>query len=209
MAEYLGINEKKIYYLAKTGKIPCTRVTGKWTFPKGLIDRWIEEDAGGRVRNGRDTGRTFILAAGSDDPSLGVLRDLYTSRMRPASLFWATVGSTAGLEAIRDRVADLALAHLLDAATGEYNLPYLQRVLPSGAAVIPLFHRELGLLARPGNPLGLRTIADLARPGVRIINRQEGSGTRLYLDQELGHLGISRNGSMDMRRLLPRTWSWE
>lgn len=49
VARYLGINEKKIYFLAKAGKIPCTRVTGKWTFPKKLIDRWIEESASGLV----------------------------------------------------------------------------------------------------------------------------------------------------------------
>ena len=49
VARYLGINEKKIYFLANTKKIPCTRVTGKWTFPKQLIDRWIDESASGSV----------------------------------------------------------------------------------------------------------------------------------------------------------------
>src|SRR6266508_2317628 len=71
VAGYLGINEKKVYFLAKARKIPCTRVTGKWTFPKKLIDRWIEETASdlvGQPRNVEE--RSFILAAGSDDPSL-------------------------------------------------------------------------------------------------------------------------------------------
>lgn len=191
VAEYLGINEKKVYYLAKTGKIPCTRVTGKWIFPKRLIDQWIEESARGAVRNKKgEEQRQFLLAAGSDDPSLGILRDLYTTRMTPTSLFMATVGSSAGLAAIRDGVADFALAHLLDAATGEYNLPFVKQTLPSGAAVVALFHRELGLLVRPGNPLGLRTIADLTRTGIRMINRQKGSGTRVYMDQEFARLGI-------------------
>ncbi|MFQ5880914.1 MAG: substrate-binding domain-containing protein [Candidatus Methylomirabilales bacterium] len=190
VAGYLGIHEKKVYYLAKTGKIPCTRVTGKWIFPKRLIDQWIEESARGPVRKPREEQRPFLLAAGSDDPSLGILRELFTSRLTPTSLFLATVGSSAGLAAIRDGVADFALAHLLDPATGEYNLAHVQQVLPSQAAVVPLFYRELGLVVRPGNPLGLRTVADLVRTGLRIINRQKGSGTRLYLDQELGRLGI-------------------
>lgn len=190
VAKYLGINEKKVYYLAKTGKIPCTRVTGKWTFPKKLIDQWIEENSKGSPGGKRAEQRQFLLAAGSDDPSLGILRDLYASRTTPASLFMATVGSSAGLKALQDGVADFALAHLLDPATGEYNLPFLRQMLPSGAAVVALFHRELGLAVKSNNPLGIRTIADVARSGIRIINRQKGSGTRLYLDQELTRLGI-------------------
>lgn len=189
VADYLGIHEKKVYYLAKRGKIPCTRVTGKWIFPKNLIDQWIEESARGLGRRRRQDDQPFLLAAGSDDPSLSVLRELYTGRLA-ASLFLATTGSTAGLVAIRDGVADIALAHLLDPLTGEYNLPYVREFLPSGAVAVLLFYRQLGLVVGPGNPLGVRTVADLVQPGLRIINRQQGSGTRLYLDQELARLEI-------------------
>lgn len=190
VAKYLGINEKKVYYLAKSGKIPSTRVTGKWTFPKKLIDEWLEESSKGTSRGKREEQKQFLLAAGSDDPSLGILRDLYTSRKPPTSLFMATIGSSGGLEAIRDGVADLALAHLLDPTTGEYNLPFIQKAIPAGVAVVALFHRELGLLLRPGNPLGLRTLGDLTRAGVRMINRQQGSGTRHYFDQQFSRLAI-------------------
>lgn len=190
VAGYLGINEKKVYYLAKAGKLPCTRVTGKWVFPRKLIDEWIEENSRGVARSNREEQRDFLLAAGSDDPSLGILRELYAARTKPASFFMATVGSSAGLAAIQAGVADFALAHLLDPKTGEYNLPFIQKTIPSGAAVVPLFHRELGLVLRAGNPLGFRTLADLARTGVRIINRQQGSGTRHYLDQEFSRLGV-------------------
>jgi len=134
------------------------------------------------------------LAAGSDDPSLGVVRELYAARRGPATFFVATVGSTAGLAAMRDGVADLALAHLRDPHTGEYNLPYLESAVPSGAAVVVLFHRDLGLVTRTGNPLGLRAVGDLTRPGLRFINRQDGSGTRLYLDQQLARLGVDPGG---------------
>lgn len=190
VAAYLGIHEKKVYYLVKAGKIPCTRVTGKWIFPKNLIDQWIEESATGPMKKRREEERPFLLAAGSDDPSLGILQELYLRRRTSISLFLATVGSSAGLEAIGDGVADLALAHILDPATGEYNLPYLRKILPSGATAVSLFYRELGLVVRPENPLGLRTVADLVRTGLRIINRQKGSGTRIYLDQELDRLGM-------------------
>jgi excisionase family DNA binding protein len=193
VAAYLGIHEKKVYYLVKAGKIPCTRVTGKWTFPKNLIDQWIEESTTGPVRRQRKEEKPFLLAAGSDDPSLGILQELYIKNRAPTSFFLATVGSSAGLVAIRDGVADLALAHLLDQETGEYNLPYLREIIPSGATAVSLFNRELGLVVRAGNPLGLRKLPDLVRTGLRIINRQKGSGTRVYLDQELVRLGIEPN----------------
>jgi putative molybdopterin biosynthesis protein len=189
LAKYLGINEKKAYYLAKAGKLPCTRVTGKWVFPKKLIDEWIEENSRGAVGHKEEKQRDVLLAAGSDDPSLGILRDLYVSRKISVSLFMATTGSSAGLVALRDGVADFAFAHLLDRETGEYNLPFVERAIPSGAAVVPLFHRQLGLLLQRGNPFGVRSIADLVETNLRLINRQQGSGTRHYLDQELSSLG--------------------
>jgi putative molybdopterin biosynthesis protein len=192
IARYLGINEKKIYAMAKAGAIPCTRVTGKWVFPKRLIDQWIEESATSLVQSrGKEERRHFLLAAGSDDPSLGIMRDLYGARTAPAALFMAPVGSSAGLAAIREGVADLAMAHLLDHETGEYNLPFIKRLLRSEVVVASLFYRELGLLVRPGNPKGLASISDLVQRGVRIINRQKGSGTRHYFDLELGRLSLS------------------
>lgn len=189
VAAYLGIHEKKVYYLAKAGRIPCTRVTGKWIFPKALIDQWIEESAKGPGWR-KEEDRPVLLAAGSDDPSLGILTELYARRRDCPSFFLATVGSSAGLVALRDGVADLALAHVRHPETGEYNLPYLGSTIPFGAAVVPLFHRELGLITRPGNPFGIRSMADLTRGGLRFINRQDGSGTRIFVDQELARLGI-------------------
>jgi putative molybdopterin biosynthesis protein len=192
VARYLGINDKKIYFLAKAGKIPCTRVTGKWTFPKKLIDQWIEESASGLVaRKVKTEERVFLLAAGSDDPSLGILHDLYEAQTQPASFFITTIGSTGGLTAIRSGVADFATAHLLEPArTGGEDLA-VQELLPSDTVVVELFYRELGLLVAAGNPKEIKSLRDLARPKLRIINRQPGSGTRIYLDQEFSRARLN------------------
>jgi putative molybdopterin biosynthesis protein len=191
VARYLGINEKKVYFLAKSGKIPCTRVTGKWTFPKKLIDQWIEESASGLVtREASAEERVFLLAAGSDDPSLGILHDLYEAQTQPAAFFMTTVGSTGGLAAIRSGVADFATAHLLEPARANANENTF-RLFPPDAVILELFYRELGLLVASGNPKGIKSIRDLARPKLRIINRQPGSGTRIYLDQELACLRLN------------------
>ena len=191
VARYLGINEKKVYFLAKAGKIPCTRVTGKWTFPKKLIDRWIEESASGLLQTkSKSEERTFLLAAGSDDPSLGILRDLFEQRTQPASFFMGTVGSSSGLAAVRNGVADIATSHLFDAGSGEYNLPFIRNLGSLQAVVVQLFYRELGLVVPRGNPKEIRSITDLSRRKVGLINRQAGSGTRVYLDHEVARLKI-------------------
>lgn len=190
VARHLGINEKKVYFLAKSGKIPCTRVTGKWTFPKKLIDQWIETSASGVIEgNAKKEERGFLLGAGSDDPSLGILHDLYEAQTQTASFFMTTVGSAGGLAAIRSGVADFATAHLLEPARSSSNQTVLE--FPADTIIVEFFYRELGLLVPPCNPKGIKSIRDLARPKLRIINRQPGSGTRIYLDQELTRARLS------------------
>jgi putative molybdopterin biosynthesis protein len=135
-----------------------------------------------------------IVAIGSHD----LVLDLAASALRAVdplvTLASSNVGSLGGLVALRDGLCHIAGSHLLDPATGEYTLPYLDRVFGSAAgevAVVRLVYRSQGLLVAPGNPLRLGGIADLARPGVRYVNRQRGAGTRVLLDHHLGVLGLS------------------
>jgi putative molybdopterin biosynthesis protein len=135
-----------------------------------------------------------VVAIGSHD----LVLDLAASALRAVdplvTLASSNVGSLGGLVALRDGLCHIAGSHLLDPATGEYTLPYLERVFGPAVgdlAVVRLVHRSQGLLVAPGNPLGLGGIADLARPGVRYVNRQRGAGTRVLLDHHLGLLGLS------------------
>ena len=101
------------------------------------------------------------------------------------------VGSLDGLVALRQGLARLAGCHLLDADTGQYNLPYVRHFFPDRPmAVFTLAYRQQGLLVAPGNPLGLRGLQDLARQDVLLVNRNLGSGTRLWLDRQLRLLGL-------------------
>ena len=96
-----------------------------------------------------------------------------------------------GLIALRDGLCHLAGSHLLDPETGAYTLPYVDQVLAGREiAVVRLVHRRQGLLVAAGNPLGLGGVGDLARPGLRYVNRQRGAGTRVLLDYELTRAGI-------------------
>jgi putative molybdopterin biosynthesis protein len=127
-----------------------------------------------------------IVAIGSHD----LILDLAASELRatdPAvTLASGNVGSMGGLIALRDGLCHVAGSHLLEPETGEYTLPYVDRLLGDRpVAVVRLVHREQGLIVEAGNPLGLHGVADLARPGVRYVNRQRGAGTRVLLDYEL------------------------
>jgi len=194
VASYLGIHEKQVYALIKTGRMPATRVTGKWIFPKKVIDGWIEANAKSgleqaRQKSGRIPGA--LLASGSNDPVLDILQTCLRKAHPEFFIFSANTGSMEGLSALEKGYTDIAWAHLFDPETGEYNIPYLDKLVPGvKAVVVNLFYRELGFVIARGNPLGISGFADLARKGVRFVNRQPGSGTRLLLDHHLEKAGI-------------------
>lgn len=130
-----------------------------------------------------------VLAIGSHDPMLDLLADYLARRYPGHRLTSANVGSMGGLVALKRGVAHLAGMHLLDEATGEYNLPYIKQRLPNvDVAVITFAEREQGLIVASENPLNISSIEDLTR--VTFMNRQRGSGTRLLLDHELSQQGI-------------------
>ena len=100
-------------------------------------------------------------------------------------------GSLGGLMALAQGTADLAGAHLWDGETNTYNAPFVQRVLPGRPIyLVGLAYRALGLVVPPGNPQAITGLADLSRPGVQLVNRQAGSGTRVWLDRQLQTLGV-------------------
>ncbi len=195
VANYLGIHEKQVYALIKAKRIPATRVTGKWIFPKKLIDEWIEKNARQGLAEVRQRSQKIsgaLLAAGSNDPILDMLKTYLRRSFPEIYIFSANIGSIDGLKALNDGLTDMAWTHLFEPETGEYNIPYLSRLLPKiKAVVVNLFARELGFLVAPGNPLRIKGFADLARKKIKFVNRQEGSGTRVLLDYNLKKLQIS------------------
>ena len=194
VASYLGINEKQVYVLIKAGRIPGTRVTGKWVFPKKLIDEWIEENARGGLHQARERSRSMegaLLASGSNDPVLDFLLTGMRHSHPDFYFFCANTGSTEGLKALGGGYTDIAWTHLFDQESGRYNVPFIPEYLPDMKAVlVHLFRREIGIVAAPGNPLGIAGIEDIAGKKVRFVNRQTGSGTRILLDYHIGRLGI-------------------
>jgi putative molybdopterin biosynthesis protein len=135
--------------------------------------------------------RQTVVAIGSHDLALDLVSNAMARRMPGASLASANVGSLGGLLALARGEAHLAGAHLLDEQTGDYNVSYIQQYLAERRIVlVHLAGRVQGLIVPRGNPKGLSSLADLARPDVLFVNRQRGAGTRVLLDYQLGLLGI-------------------
>lgn len=132
--------------------------------------------------------RHSVVALVSHDLAVEILA---AGGVPDVSLAAAVAGSLDSLIGMRQGLADIAGCHLLDTDTGEYNIPYAKHLFPDrDIMVVTLAHREQGLMLAPGNPLGIRELADVAEKGVRLANRNRGSGTRMAIDRELARAGI-------------------
>jgi molybdate-binding protein/DNA-binding XRE family transcriptional regulator len=109
---------------------------------------------------------------------------------RGVELVWAQEGSQAALAGLALGQAHVAGCHLFDAGTGRYNTPWVARLVPFPCTVVGFAVWQQGLIVAPGNPRQLHAVADLARPGVRLVNREPGAGARLVLDTALQQAGI-------------------
>ena len=131
-----------------------------------------------------------LLMSGCD-PAVAILADWLARRRSPVHAVALSCSSREALRALVDGRAHVAGVHLRDRKTGVYNLAPISRAVGHRRSMVVNFARwELGLATAPGNPLAIRGFADLARPGLRIVNREDGSGARSALDQALGELGL-------------------
>lgn len=133
-----------------------------------------------------------ILFTGSNDLTIGVLDDQLRAHYPELRISASNIGSLGGLVALKRQEAHIIGTHLLDPATGQYNLPDLKKQkLLSQVVVMNLVIREQGLIVPKGNPKKIKGIKDLARKDVTFINRQPGAGTRILLDYKLAKLKIA------------------
>jgi molybdate-binding protein/DNA-binding transcriptional regulator YhcF (GntR family) len=133
-----------------------------------------------------------IRIVGSHDLALNILLDLLRQRVEGLKTEVTHAGSLGGLIALQEERADLAGTHLLDEETGEYNYPYIKRILPGREiAIVNLSFRIQGLMFAKGNPRKIKRLDDLRRGDIVFVNRQKGSGTRVLLDLQLKRQGIA------------------
>ncbi len=198
-ASYLRLSERKLYELVANAAVPCTKVTGKWLFPKAALDRWLA--AGLLAPAGLTLGASPPVVGGSHDPLLE--RALRDSGCELASL---PEGSESGLQRLaRGEVLAAAIhLHRLD-GDDEVANPEAVASMPGlhDAVVIAFSRREQGLLVAAGNPLGLTSMATIAARGARLALRPQGAGAQLLLLALLARAGLTFDRMKTVKPVCP------
>jgi len=184
-----------VYSLINEKGLPATKVTGKWMFPLRLVEEWLEMNIlnyrQSELDMSSDTGR--LLLAGSDDPLFQQTLTLFHERGFGTIAFFSNLGSMGGLKCLRRGLCHIGVCNLLQDDNQEYNFDFADRELERPPVFVNFSKREQGILLQKGNPKNIKSISDLARPEVRIVNRPLGTGTRLLLDYEIAKSDISTN----------------
>ena len=191
VAVFLKVNEKMVYSLISEKGLPATKVTGKWLFPLDLVEQWVEA---GTV-NYPESSITLppyhglILIAGSNDLLLDKLISFFNSNFEEHMAMFGFTGSMGGLRALRKNCCHIAASHLV-ADNEEYNFPFIPKEMSPMPAVVNFCMREQGIIVQKGNPNNIKSVADIAQKGIKVVNRGLGTGTRQLFDKELKKAGF-------------------
>ena len=198
-AEYLRLSERKLYELVATGALPCTKVTGRWLFPKAALDRWL---ASGLITPaGMTPSPRPPIVGGSQDPLLE-----WALRESGCGLASLPEGSEAGLLRLSRGEVTAAAIHL-HRLEGDDESANVETVAQApglhDAVVIAFARREQGLLVAPGNPLKLADIGKLAASRARLAQRPAGAGAQLLLLAILARAGIGADALALVKPVCP------
>ena len=191
-AQYLNINEKMVYSLIADKGLPATKVTGKWLFPKHLVEQWIETNTSNYPNSliQLPPYQGLLIITGSNDPLLDKTLHLFNAMHSNQVAVFGNLGSMGGLRALRQNLCHIAASHLLQEDENEYNFDYATQELDAMPAIVNFCRREQGILVSKGNPKNIQVVNDFADTEVKIVNRPLGTGTRLLLDRELKKAGV-------------------
>ena len=183
LAELLRIKERKVYDLASSGAVPCSKVTGKLLFPEGAVRRWLSQGQTGPETAPRARPNVVL---GSHDPLLD-----WALRQSCCGLASFFDGSQDGLDRFAAGEGIATALHLFDAASGEWNVAPVERQF-AGAPVVLLAiaTRQRGLVVRRGEEKRFVDLASLA--GRRVTPRQDGAGTQVLFDHLARRAGLEQ-----------------
>jgi excisionase family DNA binding protein len=176
-AAYLRLSERKLYELVADGAVPCSKVTGRWLFPKTALDRWVASGMPSALKSLEEAAPPIV--GGSTDPLLE-----WALRESGCGLASLPEGSEAGLRRLARREVIVAAIHLHapDQDSASANIEAV-RHLPGlhDAVVIAFVRREQGLVVAPGNPHDIGSIRQIRHAGLRMAQRQDGAGAQSLL----------------------------
>jgi putative molybdopterin biosynthesis protein len=198
-ADYVRLGERKLYELVTAGAIPCSKVAGKWLFPRHELDLWVLSGLA----------RPAGMVAADPPPIIGGSQDdllEWSLRESGSGLASLTEGTARGVDRLLRGEVIAAAIHfhsdtMTEASVDDANIAAV-RAMPGlhDAVLVGLARREQGLLLAPGNPKQLHSLSDVLASGAKMAIRQPGAGAQMLLDMLLTRAGAARN---DLRRLEP------
>ena len=193
VAKFLGINEKMVYTLISDKGLPASKVTGKWIFPRHLVEQWVESSTVNYPQNHKvlPPYDGLLVIAGSNDILLEKTLSIFNSRHPGQLAVFGNLGSVGGISALRRSLCHVATSHLLQENDDDYNFDFLQRRFDRLPVVVNFCKRDQGIILPKNNPRKILTVKDLGKPGIRVVNRSLATGTRLLFDRELKQAGIA------------------
>lgn len=188
VADYLNLNEKKVYALVNEGKIPATKVTGKWMFPRELVDRWMLDSTHGGLLTDR------LIIGGSDDPLLYriVLQSAQNCGAH-ALISYTPTSTRSGLDLLHAHRLDACCMHWGPNTESHTRHPAILRQYTQHQnwVLIRAFRREQGLMVNPRVLSYTHDEQDLFDPQFRWALRQSGAGAQRFLMEILGQHGLN------------------
>lgn len=187
IARFLNINEKMVYSLISEKGLPATKITGKWLFPKHLVEQWVENETINfpKTNDPLPPYHGLLIITGSNDILLDRAISLFNQSQKEHMAVFGNVGSLGGISALRRNLCHVATSHLLDENDEEYNFGHINEELDKLPAIVNFCKREQGLILAKGNPKKIENVDDLLKNDVRIVNRPLSTGTRLLFDREI------------------------
>ncbi len=203
VARILKISRFTVYELIKRGELTAYRIGRKVRVEEKDLEQYKQNAKGCcspylrqstvRENNTAPEKRDGFIICGQD-LALDILSRQLEKQFPEGRFLRRYTGSIDGLMALYHGMANLVTAHLWDGDTGEYNLPYIRRILPGHKTLVyNLVYRMEGFYVAKGNPKEIYTWTDLTRPDIRFINRECGSGARVLLDEQIRLLNIEHS----------------
>ncbi|MGV8980171.1 substrate-binding domain-containing protein [Clostridium sp.] len=219
VAEMLKISKNTVYELVKRGELNSYRVGNKVRIEMKDIEEYknkskklqnTKQGSSGLVNSNmilagpnklEESSENHDFVICGQDIMLDILSRYLQHNVKGIQALRSYTGSYNGLYAIYNDKVQITATHLWDGETGEYNVPYVKRMLPGiPAIIVHLANRMQGIYVAKGNPKGIKGLEDLKQPGITIINREKGSGTRILLDEYFKKLSISAHSVVGYER---------
>ncbi|MCX2829333.1 hypothetical protein COM13_00160 [Bacillus pseudomycoides] len=190
VANRLKVSKLTVYDLIKKGELPSYRVGRQMRIDAVDLEQYIKQMKTGKVQTAsmklKEKNRESSCVISGQELTLDMLAKHLERFLTGSSMLRAYQGSLMSLIKMSQGEGSIVSLHLFDGDTGEYNIPYVKRILVGRPCIVMnLLARNVGFYVQEGNPKGIQKWADLSRSSIQFVNREKGSGIRVLVDEQV------------------------